>query len=265
MYLSRSWIIALLLLAGCQQNKEQAPQPLVPQPEIVTPPSQNRCDTYDWERDTIFHTDAPFLEQVQLTGEEVSQKWPMGDRFGGCIASGLDDSFVGVFITDPSGKHWTACVCDTIEGAMKYNILHPDLNFDGHPDVLVDAFDGGVHGNCFSRVFLFDPQKQTFYHYPALELPNLSIDKQHRQFRARHYSSQAGGNCKWLYAWKKDTVELLGKVVFQGTLGEGAAYGTFESTIYQNGVAHSDSLFLQEKDAWRRFERALWKGFGREE
>lgn len=254
------FLVLLCLFAGCENQQENAPALNRLQPSVVIPEKpKHSCDRYSWEGDTIFHVAANNFLFVQLNGEEVSEKFPYGNRFVGCIANGLGESFAGVFISDSSGQNWRPCVCDSIESAFRYKILHPDLNFDGHPDILIEGDDGGVHGNCFSVAFLYHPQQQSFYRYPALDLPNLSIDKKHRQYRARHYSSQAGGNCKWLYAWKNDTVQLLGKTVFQGCLGNDGTYGTFTSTIYHNSEATSDSLFLKSGKAWSLFEKMLWK------
>ena len=81
-------------------------------------------------------------------------------------------STIAVFQTD-SLRHWIQVYCGPLEEAISYDVKMPDLNFDGHKDLLIDAHSGGNFGKS-SICFLFHPQSQTFQRNMALDLENMS-------------------------------------------------------------------------------------------
>jgi len=165
-------------------------------------------------------------------------------------------STIAVFQTD-SLRHWIQVYCGPLEEAISYDVKMPDLNFDGHKDLLIDANSGGNFGKS-SIGFSFDPRSQTFQRDTFLDLENMTIDTKNKCLRSRHYSSIYGGNCKWLYGWKADFLVLFGAAVYHADVDSASIQ---LKKRQPDGSKKATSIQGKKDPVWKIFlEQCLWKG-----
>ena len=204
------------------------------------------CDGMDWSSDTLFTSpEQSFIyEPLRGAGGGFSQKIAWRNGFIEIIAAAdSPQGTLALFQTDALLR-WTQVYCRPLEDAMSYDTHMPDLNFDGHKDLLIDAHSGGNFGKS-SICFLFHPQSQTFQRNMALDLENMSIDTRTKRLRSRHYSSIYGGNCKWLYGWKADFLVLFGAAVYHAEVDS----ATITLKTRQKNGSLKPTFFEGEKDA----------------
>jgi hypothetical protein len=238
------------------------PSPPIAVPQSVQTPfnaTKRPCELPNWaSEDTLFRSPAAsfFYNLVPHVG--FTQKIQFDRGFLGIIAKsyeGLDGLALGLFQTD-SLAQWKQVYCGSMGGAISYKTSMPDLNFDGHKDLLIDATSGGTFGN-FAIGFLYRPKHQIFQRDTALNLANLSIDAKNKSLRSRYYGSRYGANIKRLYAWEGDTLVLREEALFHADV---------DATIWfkrrnVNGTLQQDSMVGKMEPLWKFFiEECVWKG-----
>lgn len=249
----------LLLFWFC--NCGQPIQPAVPPP----PALQDRapvfpCNNPDWASDdTLFRSKAPvfFFENLSGASMGFSQKIKLADGYLGIVAHNMtDDEAIALYQTNAAGT-WNMMYCGPLYPASNYKTSMPDLNFDGYDDILVDADDGGIHGNHVFMGFLYEPQDNTFRRDTALDLENLSIDVRSRQLRSRHYGSRYGACIKSLYGWEGDLLILLEEAVYHADVDAIIRLKKRQA----DGTVTQDSIKGKMKPLWDFFVgKCVWEG-----
>lgn len=217
------------------------------------------CNDYviRFYEDTLFQTPAASMAYLPDPNSLI-QKLPFGNGFVGVIVGYHYDDFIATYRCDSNGR-WQREFCGKGVGGEDFVVTMPDLNFDGHPDLLIDGNYGGIRGNHFAICFLFDPRHKTFQRFPALDLENLAMDEYKRQFRSVHYGSKYGACIKQLYAWQQDSIVLLEEALYHAD--SDSAYIAFKSR-QADGVIQSNTIRGLTEPLWHFFvDFALWEGF----
>jgi hypothetical protein len=207
--------------------------------------------------DRLFNSPLAEFEYISPGGNYVSKLRAGQGAFGVLINPGI---FLAAYAADSAGT-WRRTYCTVGYPDLPNHIKsrRPDINFDGHSDLVIDHSFGG-YGNDLPLVFLFDSLRQTFGRDTALELENLSIDRKKKQLRSRHYSSVCGASYKLLYGWQNDSLILLGEAVLQGCLGAANDESRVEWFERLDGRVVRDSLYGKKEVAAEKFDRLLWRG-----
>lgn len=219
----------------------------------------NPCNDYviRFHEDTLFRT-----PEVSLTflPDPNSLIWKVPFEHGalGVIIGYHYDHFVALYRSDSIGV-WKQSFCGEGVGGEDFLVTMPDLNFDGHPDLLIDGDNGGIYGNHFAICFLYDSVGSAFQRYPALDLENLTLDEYTRQIRSVHYGSKYGACIKQLYTWQQDSIVLLEEALYHADAD--SAYIAFKSRLEDGTIQYHKKRGLTEP-LWHFFvDFALWEGF----
>ena len=255
-------LFLLLLSLGCN-SQSQPVATSQQQIEVVDTIPKLSCEDPNWALDdTLFRTQETefFFELLPGASMGFPQKIKLKDGFLGIVAQNwASEQAIALYQTDLVNK-WNLIYCGPLEGASTYKTSTPDLNFDGHKDLLIDGTDGGVHGNHFFVLFLFDPENKTFRLCDTPRLENLTIDSKNKQLRARHYGSIYGSNCKSLYDWKGDSLVLLEEADYQAYHPEVDAIIRLKKR-QKDGSIKQDSIMGKMDPLWEFFKgKCVWKG-----
>lgn len=246
----------VLLVANASKNQNRKQSNEANQPPIVEE-EKSPCEDENWVpkiADTLFNSSESEFDWIPEHYVYFVKKIRLPHGFWGVVLnSGI---VIATYETDSTG-HWHQTSCEEVsDGGINYNPKMVDLNFDGFLDLWIDADDGGVHGNRFSFVYIYDAKRETFKRDTTLELENLSIDSKGKRLRSQHFASYYGGNLKSLYGWKNDTLVLLGEAVIQ-SLGHSTKLSWIE---YRNGLPKSHSIEVGSREkAWKKFNQLFWQ------
>lgn len=255
-----SWFKRLFLIGlccffsqACNLNHQETKK--ATQVETSVKIAKDSCDNWlaDLLQDSLFSSTLPEFEYFPDHYIYFLKKIRTPKGFFGIIAN--PPFFLATYEGDTLGN-WHRLNCDPVQGGIKYEPKWLDVNFDQHPDLVIDSPNGGVHGNHFVFVFTFDKNLQTYRRDTLFELENLSLDSKKELLRSQHYSSTCGTNIKQLYKLQNDSLVCLGEVSIQGCHGDSSMLWW---KWLKNRTLRADSAFLESDKAWGKFTQMIWK------